>query len=78
MMLLMLTYAILLPVLAGFPFVAYVLRFNPEIGFFESLFLGFGFGTGLMTFEMFLIAWVGIPFSTLILPQAINLALNTS
>lgn len=67
MMLLMLAYAILLPVLAGFPFVTYVLRFNPEIGFFERLFLGFGFGTGLMTFEMFLIAWAGIPFSTFII-----------
>jgi hypothetical protein len=65
-MLLMLTYAILLPVLAGFLFVTYVLRSNPEIGFFERLFFGFGLGTGLMTFEMFLIAWAGIPFSTLI------------
>lgn len=67
MMLLMLAYAILLPVLAGFVFVTYVLRSDPEIGFFERLFLGFGFGTGLMTFEMFLIAWAGVPFSTLII-----------
>ncbi len=64
---LMLSYAIFLPALTGFLFVTYVLRMDPEIGFFERLFLGFGIGTGLMTFEMFLIAWAGILFSTLII-----------
>lgn len=63
MMLLMLEYAIFLPVLVGFLFVTYVLRSDPEMGFFERLFLGFGIGTGLITFEMFLIALAGIPLS---------------
>jgi hypothetical protein len=67
MTLLMLAFTILLPALAGFLCVNYVLRSDPELAFVERLFLGFGIGTGLMTFEMFLLAWAGIPLSALII-----------
>jgi hypothetical protein len=67
MTLVMLAYAILLPTLAGFFYVAFFLPSDEKHGFFERLFLGFGIGTGIVTFEMFIIGLLKIPFSTLII-----------
>ena len=60
---LMLTYAVLLPTLAGFLFVTCFLCFEPKHGAMERLFLGFGLGAGILTFTMFLMGILAIPYS---------------
>jgi len=53
--------AVLLPWLAGFLLLYRALK----LGRLEALFLGYGAGTALLTFWMFCLGWLRIPFSTL-------------
>ena len=62
MTIMMLAYALAVPTVTGFLFVTWCTRSNLEQSFFERLFLGFGIGTGMITFEMFLIGLLRIPF----------------
>ncbi len=63
MTIIMLAYALAVPAVSGFLFVTWCTRSNLEQSFFERLFLGFGIGTGMVTFEMFLLGLLRIPFS---------------
>ncbi|HEX9137647.1 MAG TPA: hypothetical protein VF905_11990, partial [Nitrospirota bacterium] len=63
MTILMLAYALAVPAVSGFLFVTWCTRSDLEQSFFERFFLGFGIGTGMITFEMFLLGLVRIPFS---------------
>jgi hypothetical protein len=58
-----LAYALAVPAVSGFLFVTWCTRSDPEQSFFERLFLGFGIGTGMMTFEMFLLGLIRIPLN---------------
>lgn len=63
----MLIYAFLLPTVTGFLFVCYLSQCDRSQGFFERLFLGFGLGMGMLTFEMFVAALLKIQFSLFII-----------
>lgn len=63
----MLVYAILLPAATGFLLVSYLSRCDDSEGFAERLFLGFGLGMGMLTFEMFVLALLKVKFSLFIL-----------
>ena len=63
MLIIMLFYAFFLPTLTGFLFVSYFSSRDVEQSFFERLFLGFGLGIGIITFEMFLAALLKIQFA---------------
>jgi hypothetical protein len=58
-----LAYAISLPTVTGFLFVSYFVPPDRKQCIYEKLFLGFGLGAGLLTLEMFIAGWLGIPFS---------------
>ncbi len=62
-MIALLLYAFAVPAATGFLLVAAFSRSDADIGVFERLFLGFGVGTGLLTFEMFILGLLGVPFS---------------
>ncbi len=59
----MLAYALAVPAVSGFLFVTWCTRSDLEQSFFERLFLGFGIGTGMTTFEMFLLGLFRIPLN---------------
>jgi hypothetical protein len=63
MTIMMLAYAVTMPAVSGFLFVTWCTRSYPEQSFFERLFLGFGIGTGMTTFEMFLLGLFRMPFN---------------
>ncbi len=63
MIIMMLSYAILLPTLTGFLFVSYFSRYEDKHNLFERLCFGFGMGTALLTFEMFIVGLLQIRFS---------------
>jgi len=63
MLIIMLFYAIFLPTLTGFLFMSYFSRRDEKLSFFERLFLGFGLGIGMITFEMFIAALLKIQFA---------------
>ena len=63
MTIMMLAYALAVPAVTGFLFVTWCTRSYLEQSFFERLFLGFGIGTGMTTFEMFLLGLLRIPFN---------------
>jgi hypothetical protein len=67
MTIMMLAYALAVPAVTGFLFVTWCTRSDLEQSFFERLFLGFGIGTGMTTFEMFLLGLLRIPFSVVAL-----------
>lgn len=62
-----LAYALGLPAMVGFLIVTWLSR--PEIrqGTFERIFLGFGIGAGMITFEMFIIGLLRIPFQAAVI-----------
>lgn len=51
--------AVALPWLAGF----FLLHRAVKTGLLESIFLGYGAGTAVVTFWMFILGWLGVPFS---------------
>lgn len=63
MTIMMLAYALAVPAVSGFLFVTWCTRSDLEQSFFERFFLGFGIGTGMITFEMFLLGLVRIPLN---------------
>jgi hypothetical protein len=63
MTIMMLAYALAMPAVSGFLFVTWCTRTDLEQGFLERLFLGFGIGIGMTTFEMFLLGLLRIPFN---------------
>lgn len=67
MKILMLIYAFFLPTATGFLFVSYFSRCDNKESFFERLFLGFGLGMGMLTFEMFITALLKINFSLFVI-----------
>jgi len=54
-------YALALPAFVGVLFVAWSSRSEERRGPFERIFLGFGIGTGMITFEMFLLGLLRVP-----------------
>jgi hypothetical protein len=56
-----LAYALALPAVVGFLFVTWWSRRERGPGPLERLFLGFGIGTGMITFEMFLLGLLRVP-----------------
>jgi hypothetical protein len=56
-----LAYALALPAVVGFLFVTWWSRTEKGQGPFERLFLGFGIGTGMITFEMFVLGLLRVP-----------------
>jgi hypothetical protein len=58
-----LVYAIALPAATGFLFVSYFISSDSKQSMFEKLFLGFGLGAGILTFEMFIAGWMNIELS---------------
>jgi hypothetical protein len=67
MTIMMLTYALALPAVTGFLFVTWCTRSDLEQSFFERLFLGFGIGIGMTTFEMFLLGLLRIPLNVVVI-----------
>jgi hypothetical protein len=63
MVIFMLLYAIFLPTLSGYLLVSFFARCDEKLIFFERLFLGFGLGVGMITFEMFIAALLKIQFA---------------
>jgi hypothetical protein len=63
MTIMMLAYALALPAVSGFLFVTWCTRSDLEQSFFERLFLGFGIGIGMTTFEMFLLGLLRQPLN---------------
>jgi len=61
MMAMKLFYALALPAFVGFLFVTWWSRSEEGRGPFERLFLGFGIGAGMITFEMFLLGLLRVP-----------------
>jgi len=61
MMAVKLLYALVLPAFVGYLFVTWWSRSEEGRGPFERLFLGFGIGTGMITFEMFLLGLLRVP-----------------
>ncbi len=64
MTIMMLAYALAVPSVSGFLFVTWCTRSDLKQSFFERFFLGFGIGTGIITFEMFLLGLFRIPLNT--------------
>jgi hypothetical protein len=62
-MIVMLAYSLVMPAVSGFLFVTWCTRSGLEQSFLERLFLGFGIGVGMITFEMFLIGLLRIPLN---------------
>jgi hypothetical protein len=56
-------FSFLIPTLSGFLFVSWLLGEKSETSLIERIILGFGIGMGLVTYEIFLMGVVGIPFS---------------
>jgi hypothetical protein len=56
-----LAYALALPAMVGFLFVTWWSRSEKGPGPLERLFLDFGIGTGMITFEMFLLGLLRVP-----------------
>jgi hypothetical protein len=52
--------ALAIPALSGFVFISWLRR--EGAGLFENVFLGFGAGVGLLSFETFLLGLAGIPY----------------
>lgn len=67
MTIMMLTYALSVPAVSGFLFVTWCTHSDLKQGFFERLFLGFSIGTGMITFEMFLLGLLRIPLSMVVI-----------
>jgi hypothetical protein len=67
MTIMMLAYALAVPAATGFLFVTWCTRSDLKQSFFERLFLGFGIGTGMITFEMFLLGLLRIPLSMVVI-----------
>jgi hypothetical protein len=67
MTIMMLAYALAVPAVSGFLFVTVCTRSDLKQSFFERLFLGFGIGTGMITFEMFLLGLLQIPLSSAVI-----------
>jgi hypothetical protein len=63
MTVMMLTYAFAVPAVSGFLFVTWCALSDLDQSFFERLFLGFGIGIGIITFEMFLLGLLRIPLN---------------
>jgi len=63
MTIMMLAYALAVPAVSGFLFVTWCTRSDLEQRFFERLFLGFGIGIGMITFEMFVLGLLRIPLN---------------
>jgi 4-amino-4-deoxy-L-arabinose transferase-like glycosyltransferase len=62
----MLAFAIALPALVGYMVYALLSRGDPAGNCLEGLLFGFGIGTGLITFELFLLGLSGIKFSAML------------
>ena len=62
-----LLFSFLIPTLTGFLFVSWLLGDKSETSLIERVVLGFGIGMGLLTYEIFLLGIVGIPFSVFII-----------
>jgi len=60
---LLLAYSIVMPTTVGFLFVMLFDKSVAGSGFFEKICMGFGIGTGLLTFEMFLMGLMKIPYT---------------
>ena len=58
-----LAYAVAIPAVVGFLFVTWWCRAGKGQGPFERLFLGFGIGTGMITFEMFILGLLRVPLT---------------
>jgi hypothetical protein len=67
MTIMMLAYALAVPAVSGFLFVTWCTRSDLKQSFFERLFLGFGIGTGMITFEMFLLGLLRIPLNSAVI-----------
>jgi hypothetical protein len=63
MTIMMLAYALMVPAVTGFLFVTWCARSDLKQSFFERFFLGFGVGTGIITFDMFLLGLFRIPLN---------------
>lgn len=55
--------SVILPWFAGFMFVQLILRGQRLCGVFEKVFLGYGFGMGILSLEMFALGLLRIPFT---------------
>ncbi len=67
MTIMMLAYAFAVPAVSGFLFVTWCTRSDLERSFYERLFLGFGIGTGMTTFEMFILGLLRIPLNVVVI-----------
>ena len=67
MTIMMLAYALAVPATTGFLFVTWCTGPEAGPGALERLFLGFGIGTGMITFESFLLGIVRIPLSVTVI-----------
>jgi 4-amino-4-deoxy-L-arabinose transferase-like glycosyltransferase len=70
MTIMMLAYAVAVPAASGFLFVTWCTRSETGTGALERLFLGFGIGTGMITFEMFLLGLLRIPLNSAVISIA--------
>ncbi|HUI66972.1 MAG TPA: hypothetical protein VL087_02030 [Nitrospirota bacterium] len=66
----MLAYALAVPAVTGFLFVTWCTRSETGPTALERLFLGFGVGIGMITFEMFLLGLLRIPLSSAVISSA--------
>jgi len=67
MTIMMLAYALAVPAVTGFLFVTWCTSRETGSSALERLFLGFGIGTGMITFEMFLLGLLRIPLSSTVI-----------
>jgi hypothetical protein len=58
-------FALAIPTLAGFLFAAWFLSEDREFGFFDKLFFGYGLGLGFLSFSMFILGLLRVPYSIL-------------
>lgn len=67
-----LSIAVLMPLVSGFIFMTWLLGAEKGTAF-ERLFLGFGAGVGLLSFEVFIMGLIGVPFrfSYILITQAL-------
>ncbi len=63
----MLAYALLLPTAVGFLFVTYFSPVAEKNAVLERILLGFGIGSGMLTFEMFIIGLLRVPFTVFVI-----------